>query len=123
MFDVTAPAGTPRTAPVEVMTSWLPGELVGVEIVVPDGHNGLTGIVLALAHSPVMPRTAGAFIIGNDDVVSFDTIGYPDSGAWSAFVYNTDIFDHTFHVRYEVADFAFLAAPDPAAPIAAPLIA
>ena len=121
-FDVTAPAGTVATAAIEVPTSWLPGELVGVLLDIPDGHNGLTGIQLALAHQPVIPRTAGAWIIGNDEHLELDTIGYLNTGAWSAFVYNTDIFDHAFHVTFLVADFAFSTTPPQPAPIATPAI-
>lgn len=110
VFEVTAPAGTLPAVPVEVATGFTPGELVGLEIVIPDGHDGLTGIRLALAHAQAIPHTAGAWIIGNDETIEMDTAGYPNSGAWSAIVYNADAFDHTFHLRFYVADFALLGA-------------
>jgi hypothetical protein len=122
VFDVVAPAGTAKAAPLEVPTPFMQGELVGVSIIIPDGHNGLTGIQLAVAHSQAIPFTRAAWIVGNDDEVSFDTIGYPNNGAWSAFVYNADIFQHIFHVRYEVADFAFMPAATLEAPLPTPLV-
>lgn len=113
-----APAGTLASAPLEVSTAFLPGDLVGIELNIPDGHNGLTGIRIAAAHAQVIPRTQGAWIVGNDEHLSLDTIGYPSSGAWSALVYNSDLFDHTFHLRYLVADFAYTQPPAVVAPIA-----
>lgn len=107
VFDVLAPAGTAIASPLEVLTPFIQGDVVGIELVIPAGHNGLTGIRLAVAHAPVIPRTSGAWLIGNNESIELDTIGYPSTGAWSAFVYNRDQFDHTFHVRYLVADFVF----------------
>lgn len=122
VFDVAAPAGTAKAAPLEVPTNFQAGELVRVRIVIPDGHNGLTGIQLAVAHAQAIPYTAGAWIVGNDDDVAFEAIGYPNSGAWSAFVYNADIFQHVFHVRYEVADFAYISRTVVAPAVPTPLL-
>lgn len=107
-FDVLAPAGTLKAAPLEVATPWNPGELAGVEVFIPDGHNGTTGLRIAFAHQAVLPRTEGAWIVGNDEKIEWPLAGYGNSGSWSCFVYNTDIFAHTFHVRYLVADFSSL---------------
>lgn len=120
-FDVTVPAGTPKGAPIEVSTPWPAGELVGIEVAIPDGPNGLVGFRILLASSQAIPSTAGAWIVGNDDRLSWDTIGYPNSGAWSVLAYNTDLFDHTFHVRYEVSDFVYTSSPAGGAAIPTPL--
>lgn len=101
-FAVVAPAGTLRSAPLEVQTNFGVGTVTRIEIDVPDGHAGLTGIYLALAHGRMLPRTQGAFITANDAHLGWDLIRQPDSGAWSAFVYNTDVFAHTFYVRFSV---------------------
>lgn len=122
VFDVAVPAGTPKAAPIEVLTNFPQGEAVGVTIIIPDGHNGLTGIRLAIAHAQAIPATAGAWIVGNDDEIELDTIGYLNNGAWSAFAYNLDAFLHTFHVRFEVADFPLLAGVPLEAPIPTPVV-
>lgn len=121
-FQVTAPKGTPQAAPLEIATPWNPGELVRVEIIVPDGVTYLAGLRLLLAHARSIPTTAGSWIIANDEKIELETVGYPTSGAWSAQVYNTDIFDHTFHIRFHVADFAVTNPPPIAQPIATPLV-
>lgn len=122
IFDVTAPAATPKAAPLEVATPWQQGDLVGVEIVIPAGHAGLTGLRLAAAHAQVLPYTAGAWIVGNDEKIEWELASYITTGAWSAFVYNSDVVDHTFHVRYRVADFALTGQRTEPAPLATPVI-
>lgn len=121
-FDVTIPAGTTAANPLEVATAWSPGELVGVEIVIPDGHNGLTGMRLLLAHAQAIPHTIGAWLIGNDDTLEYNILGLPNTGAWSVLGYNTDIFDHMFHVRYLVADFNYLPAATIGTPPTTPVL-
>lgn len=122
MFDVVAPQSTPKAAPLEVLTPWTQGELVGIELVIPDGHAGLTGLRLAVAHAQVIPYTVGAWISGNDEKIEWDTAAYVQTGAWSVFVYNTDLIDHTFHLRYLVADFALTGSQSQPAPLPTPII-
>ena len=110
-FDVECPASTPQSAPLEIATKVPAGEPVSVRIIIPDGHSGLTGIALAVAHQPCIPfnerLTVGEsfdFIEGNDETPDWDLEGYPDSGAWSAFVYNTDTNPHKWQVRFVIGD-------------------
>jgi hypothetical protein len=122
-FDVLVPAGTPKAAPLETLTPWNPGELVGLEVGVPDGPNGTVGFRVALAHSPVIPRTEGAWIVANAETLSWPLAAYGNTGAWSVFAYNSDIFDHVLHVRYLVADFASLPASPAELPAVGPILA
>lgn len=103
-FTVVAPASTAKATPLEVVTAFEAGTVVRIEIDVPDGHAGLTGIFLAVAKGRILPRTLGSFLVANDDHLGWDLFGVPDSGAWSAFVYNTDLFDHSFYVRYSIVN-------------------
>lgn len=120
-FAVVAPASTAKATPAEVKTTFNVGTVTRIEIDVPDGHAGLTGIFLAVATGRILPRTAGSFLVANDSHLGWDVIDVPDSGAWSAFVYNADLFDHTFYVRYSiiniVADSPPLAADRPLTPV------
>lgn len=103
-FDVVVPAGTAKLTPLETDTSWAPGNLIRVEVDVPDGHAGYTGFYLAVAHGRAIPLTDQAWIVANDHSFGWDMTGQLDSGAWSLFGYNTGLFSHTFHVRYFVLD-------------------
>lgn len=122
LFDVFVPAGTAKASPIEVPCKWNPGELAGLEVFIPDGHNGTTGLKIALAHNPIIPQTQGAWIIGNDEKIEWPLVGYPNTGAWSAFAYNLDLFDHTFHVRFLVADFAYTGQTLPTAGAVTPFL-
>lgn len=102
VFDVTVPASTLKANAVETPTAFADGIVTGVEIVIPDGHAGLTGIAILQAHSQVIPWTSGAYITGNDEIIKWDTAGFIQNGAWSVSCYNSDVYAHTFHVRYLV---------------------
>jgi hypothetical protein len=123
VFDVLVPANTAKAAPLETVTPFVPGLVVGIEVFIPDGHSGLTGLRLAVAHSPVIPRTEGAWIIGNDEKITWDVTGYPSTGAWSVFGYNTDAFAHSFHLRFLIAEIDRMTAALPATPAQTPELA
>lgn len=114
VFDVTVTAGTKRTAPVSTSVSFAPGFVVGIEIVVPPGPAGLSGVALAQAHQPVLPRTLGAFFIGDDEIIRRDLEGYLNTGDWQVVGYNEDINDHTFEVRFQVREVTAAIATTPA---------
>lgn len=99
-FDVTVAAGTAKASAVETATTFNPGVVTRIEITIPDGHAGLTGISLMQAHEQVIPNTSGKFIVGNDRTLSWDTTNYLDNGDWSVSCYNTDVFAHTFHIAF-----------------------
>lgn len=110
VYDVAVPALTPKAAPLETPTVWTPGELVSVDVRIPDGAAGLVGFRILYAHAQAIPTTPGAWIIGNDDLFQADAIGYLNGGQWSVLAYNLDNFPHTLHVRYFVADLSRLGA-------------
>lgn len=97
-FDFTAVAGTLKSAPAEFGMVFQVGGIERLDLVIPDGHAGLTGIRFNSAHQAVIPITAGSFIVGNNVERSYPLVGYPDHGNWTVSVYNTDVYDHMFHV-------------------------
>jgi hypothetical protein len=115
-FKVTVAAGVAQAAPAATDISFNPGEVVGIEIDIPDGHSGLTGLQIASAHQPIIPFTAGAFLIGNDDKIEWTMQGLPDTGNWQALCFNTDRFPHSFYIRFLVVELQRYAATyEPAA--------
>lgn len=118
VYEVTVPWGTTSDAPYELETHFADGELVGVEILFPDGCSGEVGVQLAVGGSQSIPTTRGAWLIANGETINYDLVGQANNGAWSVLAYNTDVYDHTVHVRYLVADFRYLG-PAPATSAAA----
>lgn len=105
-FSVVAPANTPKASPVTVSTRFNPGTVEQLEIVVPDGHAGDTGLQLAYAGQVVVPIDPTTFLVANDERIVWPVDGFLDGGVWSAVVFNTDVFDHTFFLRYLVNENA-----------------
>lgn len=99
-FVVTTPAGTTAAAPLQTQLVFDPAVVVGIEILIPPGHNGLTGIAIAQAHQPVLPDDAGDFIIGDGEKIEWPLEGFLNTGNWQAFTYNTARLPHTFYVRF-----------------------
>lgn len=109
--QVTVAAGVPASAPVATDISFDPGIVQRVEIDIPDGHSGLTGLALQQAHQQVIPFDVGTWIVGNDDALRWELEDFIDNGNWQALAYNTDVFDHTFYLRFLVVEVGAGAIP------------
>jgi hypothetical protein len=122
-FDVLVAAGTAQAAAVTTDCTFQDGVLVRLELDVPDGHAGLTGIQILSAKGQMIPYTAGTFLVANDHQFGWDLVGQIDTGSFQVKAFNTDIYPHTFHVRFSVLDFAQIpASPAPPAAIPTPLL-
>lgn len=101
---VTTPAGTAQASP--QTTSFNPGlvTLAELQIVIPDGHAGQTGIAVVYDNLPIIPWGLPiGYVIGNNEEPAFPldmTIGH----ALQVWTYNTGAFDHKHYLRYKVRD-------------------
>lgn len=101
IFQVTAAAGTQQAAAAETILEMTPGIVRQLEIVIPPGHAGLTGIAIAQAHQIILPRKGNVWIIGDDDKITWPLENFLDADTWSAFAYNTDaVFPHSWYLRF-----------------------
>lgn len=110
VFAVTVAAGVARTAPVTTNLVFTDGIPVAVELVIPDGVAGLAGARLSYAGVGILPRTKGAFFVGNDEVIQREVSGFPTGKSWQFVGFNTDIYPHTFEVRIQLNEFPVKAA-------------
>lgn len=117
VFEVTVSADTQKSAAVSTDISFAPGPVSEVEIVIPDGHNGSTGFQLAQAGQAIIPEESGTYIVGNDEVIRWPLDGYNDAGSWQLIAYNTDYYDHTFYLRFLIADASNKQQPLAAIPL------
>lgn len=103
VYDVTCPASTPASAPIETQ-AYSGGNftVTAVTILIPDGHLGTTGIALGFAHNPVIPENPGAFISGNDEILRYTLSAFPPGAPWSVFTCNTDSIPHSWETRWEL---------------------
>lgn len=116
---VSCPANTPQANAIEVDMSFDPGNVARVDIVIPDGHAGVTGLALAQAHQVIIPASGSAWIVGNDELIVWPLQGYLNNGSWSAFAYNLDPSNaHAWYLRFLVNE---LGAPAPTVPAPLPV--
>lgn len=109
---------------IETDLTFSPGVVTEIEIVIPNGHMGATGIAIAQAHQIVVPYTGELYIIGNDDRLTWQFQDFLNSGSWSAFTYNLGRYSHAWYLRFMINEIAppiqtTLPAPIPAERIAA----
>lgn len=108
-FAALIPAGTAKSAPVTVTMAMPPREVSEIHVRVPPGPSGLMGFQIGMAGQQIFPRNQGQFIITDDEKIEWAVRGQNDSGAWELYGYNTDVYDHTVHVRFLVS----LVVPGP----------
>lgn len=101
-FAVVIPAGTPQSVPVVIPCVFNDGSVVEIDVKVPPGPNGNVGFFVGAGGSQYVPRTPGSFIVPDNDYFTWPLANAITSGSWSVTAYNTDIFDHTIQVGFQV---------------------
>lgn len=107
--DVTVPANTPIGAPVAVTSALETNHLDRIEIDVPDGHDRNTGVRVLSNGTVIVPFNVSGWIIANDH---YFTIPFDDDitvGSLVIQAYNTDVYQHTFYVRFVMRNSALAA--------------
>lgn len=117
-FDVTIPHGTPVAAPAITSLVMPPRTVDSVRIRFPAGPNGLVGVALAISGMTVAPYGQGNWLIGNDEVIPWEFLDQPNSGAWQLMGYNTGSYDHTIYLVFALSPI-LQAAAAPLLPIPA----
>jgi hypothetical protein len=100
-YSVRVPAGSPEGTffydfdfPV--------GSITGVQVKIPRGHAGKTSIAVIWGLTPVIPRTADAYLRGNGVSYSVDVDNFPTGEGWTAYCGNTGKRAHTFEVLFSI---------------------
>ena len=96
----TVPAHTLPAAPVTQPVALDDEILDTVEIVIPDGHAALTGIAVLWSGVQIAPYVAGQWVSGDGDKISYDYNGEITAAGLSLAGYNTDVYQHTFYLRW-----------------------
>lgn len=117
-FTITAPALTAVTAPVMQSCNFPDGTMDQITVQIPNGHCGLTGLQIESGGEQLVPLALGTWFVGDNLVEAFPFTDAPNNGNWNLVAYNTDVYPHTFYVRFYVSENT--PAPTSSAP-AAPL--
>lgn len=71
-----------------------------IEILVPDGNNGLLTFYLLNAGQQVIPVVSGEVIQANAETLKWPVTQFLDSGSWQIHGNNIGSFSHTLYVRF-----------------------
>lgn len=105
VFQTLIPAGTAKATPMLALLPFNDGQVEEIQIVVPDGVAGLAGFQIVYGSEQVIPNTRGAFIVSNDEKITWVVENLPQGAQWGIRAYNIDAYDHTFYTRFLVSDF------------------
>lgn len=97
--NTTCPPGTPIATP-QVFLPKLPDIWIdSIDLRIPAGHRGLTGIYIANNGTAIMPYASPpSFIVGDDDHYQFD-VGVEVATQFQIVTYNLDVFAHQFLLK------------------------
>lgn len=100
--NVITAAGVPQSSP-QATTALIPaGLLVSVDLQIPPGHHGLTGIRLTLAGAVILPYSNPASWIVGDDLQQTFAVNTQVDTQLRVETYNTGQYPHTHYLRFLV---------------------
>jgi hypothetical protein len=99
-FDCTFNPGGSPTSPIIFQLSMPPRIIQSVEFMIPFGNRGAVKFGLGMAGTVIIPSNSGGFLTGDDTTIHWDLEGYPTSGSWQLFGYNSGEFPHLIEVRF-----------------------
>ncbi|MGH3571176.1 MAG: hypothetical protein ACRDUW_05005 [Pseudonocardiaceae bacterium] len=100
-LDVTTAATTfPDTSPQTTDPALGDVWMYKIELRIPSGHAGLTGIAITYAGVTIVPWSANlAWILGDNDYLTFD-VNDEVGQSLRVVTYNDDVISHTHHLRF-----------------------
>lgn len=115
-LTVTVPAGTPVAHPVSV--PWVTEDAVvsDIEVLIPPGPNGTTGVRVMKGDVQLIPWGAPSWIIGNDYDRTFALGGYLPTSDITVEAYNIGQNTHSFYLRMSVISLNAGIAANSASP-------
>lgn len=109
-LQLSVPAGTLPSAP--QVTPWVTEDnvIVTIELEIPPGHNGLTGIRIMKGDSQLLPFGPNSWIIANDYSRVFPIDDYIPTGDIRVQAYNQGSYPHAFFLRMTMTLYTPLIA-------------
>jgi hypothetical protein len=98
-LDVQVPAGTLPGAPLILPWNTYEGFWDDIELVIPDGHNGTTGIRILKGDVSIIPWGGTMFIVASGYQRVFPIGGHLSPGDLKISAYNQGFYPHTFYLR------------------------
>lgn len=114
-FSLTVPKNTPKASPARVSLPMNDAEVRRIQVIIPAGHIGQTGVRIDYGGQQVIPFTSGAWVVSDGEVIDWpDLTNFPTGGQWQAVGYNLDkLTAHAFYFRFSLDDLAGTLEPSP----------
>lgn len=103
---ISIPAGTASPGTARLLTT-PQGVVDFIEVRIPDGHSGLTGLQVFYNANQVIPQTVDQFLKGNSRTYTFDVDDLPTGNAWTAIAFNTDVHAHAWDITFALNPVPF----------------
>jgi hypothetical protein len=101
-ITVTPAPGTQPAAPHDRTWNFTQGILAAIQIQIPAGHNGRTGIRIVYHGTVIIPWSLSGWIIASGETFTFDWDDEIMATGLVVETYNTDITPHNFYLRAKV---------------------
>jgi hypothetical protein len=102
--DVTPPIGFGQFIPLNLDVVTEDALLVDVEILIPRGHKGFTGIRILQSGQQIIPWANLSWLEADSYNRVFEVNSEIGANSLSVLAYNRDRFEHTFQVRFHLRD-------------------
>lgn len=105
-FSVTTPPGILPAAAQQTPWPLVDGTLRSIEVVIPSGHSGLTGLAATSQGTQVLPWGASGWIIGDNVTIPVELDYDVAASGLVLNTYNTGFYAHTHYLRAAVDTLA-----------------
>jgi hypothetical protein len=117
-FEVTEAGGSGPTTQSVYAVQIDTGVVRAVEVHLPAGHGGQTGIRVSYGAIQVIPEYPDDYFHGNRRTIRRELSDvFPTGGAWFVEVYNAGRYPHVFHADFEVDLIDLATAVDALPPV------
>lgn len=101
-FEVLCPPGVTSDDPQITNLNMPVRTALSIRVRVPPGPLSAMGFQLGMANTPIIPFNDDTFVIADNETFEWDNQGWPNSGAWQVFMFNTGQYPHTVYIYFTV---------------------
>lgn len=104
-LTITVPSGTNASNP--QVTPWVTEDNVldSIEVEIPPGHNGLTGIRVMKGDVQILPWSGNTWIVASDYDRVYQVGAFTPTRDVTVQTYNNGTYNHTFFLRMTMSDY------------------
>lgn len=112
-LEVNVAANTTLANPLTLAVPLEDNTLVDVELIIPTGHQALTGVRVLMSQQQVLPWGNNSWIKGDNYFRVFDMNENVGVRTVSVQAYNTDVYNHTFYLKFHIRTYVVVSSGTP----------